>query len=35
MAAQSAAVHNPHIKAYVDGLLARGKPYKCAIVAAR
>jgi transposase len=34
MAAQSAAVHNPHIKAYVDGLLARGKPYKCAIVAA-
>lgn len=34
MAAQSAAVHNPHIKAYVDGLRARGKPYKCAIVAA-
>jgi transposase len=34
MAAQSAAVHNPHIKSYVDGLRARGKPYKCAIVAA-
>lgn len=34
MAAQSAAVHNPHIKEYVDGLRSRGKPYKCAIVAA-
>lgn len=34
MATQSAAVHNPHIKAYVDRLRARGKPYKCAIVAA-
>lgn len=34
MAAKTAAVHNPHIKAYVDGLQARGKPYKCAIVAA-
>ncbi len=34
MAAQSAAVHNPVIKAYVDGLRKRGKPYKCAIVAA-
>jgi len=34
MAAQSAAVHNPHIKAYVADLRARGKPYKCAIVAA-
>ncbi len=34
MAAQSAAVHNEHIKKYVDGLRARGKPYKCAIVAA-
>lgn len=34
MAAQTAAVHNPHIKAYVDGLRARGKPYKCAMVAA-
>ena len=34
MAAQSAAVHNEHIKEYVDGLRARGKPYKCAIVAA-
>lgn len=34
MAAQSAAVHNPHIKAYVDRLRAKGKPYKCAMVAA-
>lgn len=34
MATQSAAVHNPHIKAYVERLRARGKPYKCAIVAA-
>lgn len=34
MAAQSAAVHNPHIKVYVDRLRAKGKPYKCAIVAA-
>ena len=34
MAAQSAAIHNQHIKEYVDGLRARGKPYKCAIVAA-
>lgn len=34
MGAQCAAVYNPHIKAYVDGLRARGKPYKCAIVAA-
>lgn len=34
MAAQSAAVYNPHIKAYVDALRARNKPYKCAIVAA-
>ncbi len=34
MAAQSAAVHNEHIKKYVDGLRARGKPCKCAIVAA-
>jgi transposase len=34
MAAQSAAVHNPHIKAYVDGLRARGKAYRVAIVAA-
>ena len=34
MAAQSAAVHNSHIKTYVEGLRARGKPYKCAIVAA-
>ena len=33
IAAQSAAVHDSHIKAYVDGLRARGKPYKCAIVA--
>lgn len=34
MAAQSAAAHNPHIKAYVKRLRERGKPYKCAIVAA-
>ncbi len=34
MAAQSAAVYNPHIKTYVDGLRARGKSYKMAIVAA-
>jgi transposase len=34
MAAQSAAVHNPHIKAYVDRLRKKGKPYKWAIVAA-
>jgi transposase len=34
MAAQSAARHNPVIKAYVEGLTARGKPYKCAMVAA-
>ena len=34
MAAQTAATHNPVIAAYVEGLRARGKPYKCAIVAA-
>ena len=34
MAAQSAARHNPVIKPYVQGLRARGKPYKCAMVAA-
>lgn len=34
MAAQTAANHNPVIKPYVEGLIARGKPYKCAIVAA-
>ena len=34
MAAKTAAIHNPHIKKYVEGLRARGKPYKCAIVAA-
>lgn len=34
MAAQTAAQHNPVIKAYVEGLRARGKPYKCAMVAA-
>ena len=33
MAAKSAAVHNPVIKAYADGLRDRGKPYKCAMVA--
>ncbi|NBD38586.1 MAG: IS110 family transposase [Verrucomicrobia bacterium] len=34
MAATCAAVHNPVIKAYVQKLRQRGKPYKCAIVAA-
>jgi len=34
MSAQVAAVHNPIIKDYVDGLRARGKPYRCAMVAA-
>lgn len=34
MAAQTAAQHNPVIKPYVQGLIQRGKPYKCAIVAA-
>jgi transposase len=34
MAAHTAATHNDVIKPYVQGLLSRGKPYKCAIVAA-
>ena len=34
MAAHTAARHNPVIHRYVEGLLARGKPYKCAITAA-
>lgn len=34
MAAHSAATHNPVISAYVRRLRQRGKPYKCAIVAA-
>jgi transposase len=34
MAAHTAATHNPVIRSYVQGLLARGKPYKCALVAA-
>jgi transposase len=35
MAAQTAAVHNPIIKTYVDRLRNdKGKPYKCAITAA-
>jgi len=34
MAAHSAATCNPVIAAYVEGLRSRGKPYKCAIVAA-
>ena len=34
MAAKTAAQHNPVIKPYVNGLLERGKPYKCAMVAA-
>lgn len=33
MATRTAAIHNPVIKEYVEGLRARGKPYKCAIVA--
>jgi transposase len=34
MAAQTAAQHNDVIKAYVEGLVARGKHYKMAMVAA-
>jgi len=34
MAARSAASCNPVIAAYVQRLRDRGKPYKCAIVAA-
>jgi transposase len=34
MAARAAAQFNPVIRAYVGGLLARGKPYKCALTAA-
>jgi len=34
MAAQMAARYNDVIKPYVEGLRERGKPYKCAIVAA-
>tara|TARA_R100000027_G_scaffold41879_2_gene31233 strand:- start:1376 stop:1633 length:258 start_codon:yes stop_codon:yes gene_type:complete len=34
MAAQTSSIHNPHIKAYVDRLKARGKFHKCALVAA-
>lgn len=34
MAAQSAAQHNPVIRDYVAGLVNRGKPYKCSLVAA-
>lgn len=34
MSAQVAAVHNPVIKNYVDGLRERGKPYRSAMVAA-
>ena len=33
MAAQTAARHNPVIKPYVEGLKARGKPYKWVMVA--
>lgn len=33
MATRTAAIHNPVIKTYTDGLQARGKPYKCAMVA--
>lgn len=34
MAAVSASQHNPVIRGYVNGLRERGKPFKCAIVAA-
>jgi transposase len=34
MAATTAAIHNPVIRPYVKGLTDRGKPFKCAIVAA-
>jgi hypothetical protein len=35
MAAQTAAIHNPTIKTYVDRLRnEKGKPYKCAMTAA-
>jgi len=34
MAAQTASIHNPVIKPYFEGLVDRGKPYKCAMVAA-
>jgi len=34
MATHTAAKHNPVIKEYVERLRSRGKPYKCAIVAA-
>jgi len=34
MAARSAATHNPVIRDYVARLCQRGKPYKCALVAA-
>jgi transposase len=34
MAAHTAAYSNAVIKPYVQGLMVRGKPYKCAIVAA-
>lgn len=33
MAAKTASVHNEHIQRYYQGLMERGKPYKCAIVA--
>ena len=34
MAARAAAQFNPVIRPYVEGLIARGKPYKCALTAA-
>ncbi|HEY5769131.1 MAG TPA: IS110 family transposase [Terrimicrobium sp.] len=34
MAARTAAQFNPVIRPYVQGLIARGKPYKCALTAA-
>jgi len=34
MAAQTASIHNDHIREYVEKLRSRGKPYKVAMVAA-
>jgi hypothetical protein len=34
MAAKTAAIFNPVIRPYVEGLIARGKPYKSALTAA-
>ena len=34
MATMTAAIHNEHIRTYVERLRSKGKPYRCAIVAA-